>query len=74
MKKTKRFVPLIPPELETRSFTAAIDDHYISNCRISQETIDFSTEEALHIDNVVFENVNFLETSWPRSEFVDVVF
>lgn len=74
MKKTKRLTPILPKELETRSFTEALDDHYISNCRISAETIDFNTEEALHIDRVVFENVTFLETSWPRSEFVDVVF
>lgn len=74
MRKTKRLTPLLPKELEMQSFVEALDDHYISNCRISQETIDLNIEEALHIDRVVFENVTFLETSWPRSEFVDVVF
>ncbi|TWT27378.1 pentapeptide repeat-containing protein [Planomicrobium sp. CPCC 101110] len=74
MKKIKRSIPIIPADLETLPFQQAMDDQYISNCKIAQETIEYQTDEALHFDKVVFENVNFLEAAWPRSEFVDAVF
>ncbi|MFD1861590.1 pentapeptide repeat-containing protein [Planococcus chinensis] len=74
MKKTKRSAPSIPEELEVVPFSSAMDDHYISKCKISQETIDFEAQEGLRVDQVVFENVNFAEAIWPRSEFVDALF
>ena len=74
MKKIKRAVPSVQEEMEVVPFMSAMDDHYISKCRIFQETIDFSAQEGLRVDQVVFENVNFLEAVWPRSEFVDVLF
>lgn len=74
MSKIKRAEPKLPAELPASLFEEAMDDHYITNCRISQETIDFEAERALHIDTVVFENVSFVDIVWPRSEFVDVVF
>lgn len=74
MKKTKRSVPVVTEEMEVVPFASAMDDHYISECKISQETIDFEAQEGLRVDQVVFENVNFLEAVWPRSEFVDVLF
>lgn len=74
MGKTKRADPKVPAELEASRFEDALDDHYITNCRILQETIEFEASRALHIDTVVFENVNFIDIAWPRSEFVDVIF
>lgn len=74
MKKAKRLEPIVPNDMETKSFSSALDDHYISNCKIVQETIDIELEEGLRVDKMIFENVNFLEAAWPRSEFVDVLF
>lgn len=74
MKKTKRLAPIVAEEMEIITFASAMDDHYISKCKISQETIEFKAQEGLRVDQVVFENVNFLEVVWPRSEFVDVRF
>lgn len=74
MTKMKRAQPKFPVELTESSFEEAMDDHYITNCKISQKMIEFETNEALHIDTVVFEGVNFAEAAWPRSEFVDVLF
>lgn len=74
MKKTKRLAPVVSSDVETMPFSKALDDHYISNCKISQETIDIEVDEGLRVDQVIFENVNFLEVNWPRSEFIDVLF
>lgn len=74
MKKMKRSAPVVSEEMEVMPFASAMDDHYISKCKISQETIDFEAQEGLRVDQVVFENVNFSEAVWPRSEFVDVLF
>lgn len=74
MRKSKRSEPLIAEDLTVKTFQSALDDHYLTDCKISQETIEYEAEEALHIDKVIFENVNFLEVQWPRSEFIDVQF
>nr|WP_249023446.1 hypothetical protein [Planococcus salinarum] len=50
MSKTKRSEPKVPAELEISRFEEALDDHYITNCRIQQETIEFEAARALHID------------------------
>lgn len=74
MKKLKRSEPLIPENPPVKEFQSALDDHYLSNCKIVQETIEYEAEESLHIDKVIFENVNFGEVRWPRGEFIDVQF
>lgn len=67
-------MPTVSNDMETMSFASALDDHYISNCKIVHEAIDIEPEEGLRVDKVIFENVNFLEAAWPRSEFIDVLF
>jgi len=74
MRNSKRSAPILPESPAIQTFQSALDDHYLTACKISQETIEYEPEEGMHIDKVIFENVNFPEVQWPRSEFVDVQF